>query len=1023
MGKTRASKSSPSLSEVKREGQFKQPTSQQNQNAVGGEEGQASNEGGVSAGGNRTPLIDSSSSMISDDECLKTYHGFTSIKDFNTALPSNFQERIVRGALQANGGTLPCFKCNKPFSTTSGLIGHVKICRKPIAVGVNLPKFSLTKTTKTPRSTPTSKKHLNACASIGSFEQLKAEPAIWLRLSQNEKLTVLKAFFPDKVECFSITSDISEICPTFTDYRKAIAHLDTCIRPMYFAYLDGRVEEFRQLDKKTKARYVREGMATNLQLPCLECGRFFTHQYGLIYHIERCNVDETKAPWRCYRCGYETTRALSYEHRNQPYCVERNQPPTVLTSAPFVMGALGDVNLRSGKALAKDENETVTINGVTKLAKDISAEEALSALLDPKNSLSAAPKRRRVFGAKASVSGGVIPENSTRASITGDGKLRFKFRKADTKGGFAGLAGYPRYLRQVQKSLDQWQNEVVELPYCSRLLDLQPSIWSSDSDSSLLPFTKKESVGFRIYEDYTQVNEENIPMACHRLRALNAVKLESCGEHVTIAYCGGPINAIRVAPNTITNESQLIDEEVVAVVTYPCEQTLVGKDMRNSDGFVQFWLHSSSDSGSKLRMWFVLKSNYGLIFDVQWLDRPRTSSDETLIGFVALSTAQGVILIYRLDTLSVPSSSAHPQSFPVVSPEPSIILEQQKNFFEKPNHENSISFAPPIHSIAWSARGNAQHIVGVNAAGAAVIWDLQRSLDAPHVLLDPTWSSPVTAAAFINGLEVALSFRERMVRVYNVRTYECSLEENTVRTAGSRVTSQPRLLPGFFAFQSEYFSTGDVPSNGVCFICTEAKSDGYFVLPLANKHELMTWDVTTSPVNAVVASCGLDGRLLLSANGRLVTFGSTMDYGFSVLKSALKITRRRVNEAETQNLEKPDGESEDLESVLGVPEGREPHTQACASYFTHEDTVQHLWLDISLNSDMQVAPKLRTRLDYSALDLRIESLNCVATNNLSRSVVFTGGQAGLMFIRPCLVDDTQTTGGIDELFTVKPEPL
>lgn len=51
-----------------------------------------------------------------------------------------------------------------------------------------------------------------------------------------------------------------------------------------------RASEFRLLDKKVRARYVREGMAMCVQLPCIECGRLFTHHYGLLYHVERCNV-------------------------------------------------------------------------------------------------------------------------------------------------------------------------------------------------------------------------------------------------------------------------------------------------------------------------------------------------------------------------------------------------------------------------------------------------------------------------------------------------------------------------------------------------------------------------------------------------------------------------------------------------------------------------------------------------------------------------------------------------------------
>ncbi|KJH41983.1 zinc finger, C2H2 type [Dictyocaulus viviparus] len=967
MGKTRTPISSPSSSEGKRESE---------QNC--GEDGSTAN----------TVSVIGSSGSITDDDCLRTYANLTSLKEFNSALPTNFQERIITGAFHANGGTLPCFKCQKSLTTACGLIAHIKKCRKPVIERLKLPKFMLVKNaSKARRSKSFLKKQPNKTVAVPSLEKLKAEPSTWLHLDEDEKFGVLKTYFPDKVICFSVTSGSNE---------------------------DGRVDQFRLLDKKTRARYVREGMALNLQLPCLECGRSFTHQYGLIYHIDRCNVGDEKAPWKCPRCACQLTRALSHEHRKKCCYMERGHQPSGSTSTPSLVEELCDVNLKSGKSIIKETSEKAAINGAPKLIKNVSAEEAVNDVSDQKQTF-LAPKRRRVGGCKVSVSAGVIPENSTRASITEDGKIRFKFRKADTKGNFVGLAGYSRYLGQVRKSLEQWKKEVAALPYCSPLLEIQPSLWSTTFDTSLLLFSKKESIGFRIFETNKLVDEMNIPESCHRLPALKAVGLENGGETMTVAYCGGPINAIRVAPNSTPN-----DEEVVAVVTYPCERTLIGNDMRNSEGFVQFWLHSNSEQKSNINTWFILKSNYGLVFDVQWLDRPRSTSHETLIGFIALSTAQGVILIYRLDTTSVPITCDNTQNFPVVDPSPAIVLQQQKVLYDKSGNEISNSYPPPIHAIAWSAKDNAQYIVGVNAAGAAIIWDLQRSLDAPHVLLDPTWSSPVTAAVFINGFEVALSFRERLVRVYDVRSYECSLEENTVRTAGSRVSSQTRLFSGFFAFQSEYFASGDVPTNGVCFICTEAKSHGYFVLPLANRHELMTWDVAASCTNAVVASCGVDGRLLLSANGRLVTFGSTMDYGFSVLRSSLTISRRRVCESEAESLKKLPIKSESLEGTSELTENRKDSPRACPSYTTHEETVQHLWLDISLKPDAQIR---RTRLDYSALDLRIESLNCVTTNNLPRAVVFTGGQAGLMFIRPCVIDASQTPVDVDKLFTTKSEPL
>ncbi|XGW22900.1 hypothetical protein V3C99_005267 [Haemonchus contortus] len=939
--------------------------------------------------------IDGSATQFSDIECLKTYSSMTSWQDFNNALPGVLQERLVRGAMGANGGSLPCFKCHKSLTSSLGLIMHLKRCRKSAKDPTNASESTKIPHPPAKRVRDRTKKNVNPIISVSSLQELKEEPSIWLRLDQNEKLDVLKTFFPSRVvECFAIQTT-SRKCPTFNDYKKAVAHLDSCIQPMYLTYVGERASEFRLLDKKTRARYVREGMAMCMQLPCIECGRLFTHHYGLLYHVERCNVSEDEMPWKCYRCSMHTTRAKSHEHLKECWGVDREEEAKELSSC-LVMGALGDVNLRSGKSILKDSDETIEIDGVPKLVSELSAEEALKSILGPKQSVLTPKKRRPLTGARASVSEGVIPEHSTRITISGDGKMRFKFRKADIKGGVAGMAGYPRYLDYVRKSNEKWNEEVSALPYCAHLSDIKPSVWKTLSNSTSLPYSNKESVGIRLFEQ-RHVDQQEIPDSCRRLRAFNTTELTNeRDESVTVAYCGGPINAIRIAPNTMPS-----GEEVVAVVTYPCETTLVGKNMRNADGLVQFWLHSSNEKGSSAIVpWFVLKSDYGLVFDVCWLDRPRLSPDDTLIGYFAVSTAQGVVLFYRLDTNTISSS----QGVPVVNPEPGLILRQPKNvFLDKPEDENSEQpFSPPIYALTWSAKSSAQYIVGVNAAGGAVIWDLQRSIDTPQVLLDSTWSSPVTAASFIGTYEVALAFRERLVRVYDVRSYECSLEENAVRTAGSRVTAQPRLFSGFFAFQSEYFATGDIPTNGVSFICTETKSGGYFVVPLGNRHGLMTWDVAASCVNATVASCGVDGRLLLSSNGRLVTFASPCDYGFSLMKSSLTLTRRRVSEPEAVNIETLFSKVEPHDDYNDHTNEKEaPVRRACLCYTTHDETLEHLWLDISLNSDVQT---YRNRLEYSALDLRIESLNCVATNQAARPFVFTGGQAGLMFIRPCVIE-------------------
>ncbi|VDO96139.1 unnamed protein product [Heligmosomoides polygyrus] len=607
-----------------------------------------------------------SDSHFTDLECLKIYCTLTSWQEFNNALPGIMHENFVRGSMRANGGTLPCFKCHRNFSSPLDIISHLRKCRKRVMKCIAetpVPELAGPHV----KRKPVAKRTINFDISVASLDELKHEPSLWLQLTPTEKLDVLKLIFPGRdVECFAIRPS-GQKCPTFNDYKRAIAHLDACVQPMYLTYVGERASEFRLLDKKVRARYVREGMAMCVQLPCIECGRLFTHHYGLLYHVERCNVSVDEMPWKCYRCGFQTKRSKSQEHLRDCWGSEREQQDAPQEPATPVMGTLGDVNLRSGKAILKEVDGVIEIGGVKKMVNEINAEEAIKSILGSNKSILTPRRRRSAGGGRASVSAGVIPETSTRLTVSGDGKMRFKFRKADAKAGVAGMSGYPRYLEQVQKSHELWREEVTALPYCSRLSDIQPAVWEATSNSSELPFASKESVGLRVHEEW-DVEHIDVPQSCRRIRCLSSTELfNETNESVTVAYCGGPINAIRVAPNTMSN-----GDDVVAVVTYPCEITLVGKDMRSADGFVQ------------------------------------------------------------LDTTTIPQKSPESTIVPVTA-EP--------------------TYPPPVHNLTWTSRDAAQYVVGVNAAGGAVIWDLQRSVDTPQVLLDPTWSSPVTYAVFVGEHE------------------------------------------------------------------------------------------------------------------------------------------------------------------------------------------------------------------------------------------------------------------------------
>ncbi|VDL83453.1 unnamed protein product [Nippostrongylus brasiliensis] len=380
--------------------------------------------------------------------------------------------------MRASGGFLPCFKCHRNIESPTELIVHLKRCRKRVTLAdILVPE---------PEETPAKKnkvvrpKSLNLSMSISSLDELKNEPALWLQLSHDEKLNLLKVLFPLKdIECFAIRTG-SKKCPIFNDYKKAAAHLDTCIQPMYLTYV----------------------------LPCVECGRLFTHHYGLLYHVERCNVAEDEMPWKCYRCSFQTTRANSNQHLKDCWTSQREQErkeAAEISESP-VIGGLSDVTLRGGKAI---------------LLTEINAEDAIKSLLGPNRTLVTPKRRRNVGGNRACIAAGVLPENSPRLTTSGDGKMRFKFRKADKKG-LAGMAAYPRYLDQVKRSHTMWEEEVSALPYCARLSEINCK------------------------------DHADIPVNCRRMKALSTTELRNeKNETVTVAYCGGPINAIRIAPNTM----------------------------------------------------------------------------------------------------------------------------------------------------------------------------------------------------------------------------------------------------------------------------------------------------------------------------------------------------------------------------------------------------------------------------------------------------------------------------------------
>ncbi|CAI4221453.1 unnamed protein product [Auanema sp. JU1783] len=815
---------------------------------------------------------------------------------------------------------------------------------------------------------------------LESLEMLKTEPSLWVRFSANDKCKALKRLYQEgPYNCFSIKDCNSEPCPLFTSINDAVEHCNNCIKPMYSTYSNGRASEFRALEKQLKSRYVKEALFASNQVECLSCPRMFSHHYGLLYHLDRCNVDIAERPWKCYKCGYTTTQDQSDLHL--AYCGLTEEELRIKKELDEMFENSGAARKEMYKAI----NEQMSIasqnaglnmspgDGENNL-EEIAAEKALEIILSTPSTIRSTRKRRH----PVSLSAGYIPPDSSRVRISNSGALRFRFRKSEITSNPPCISDWVRYTDFVLKSGMSTELEQSKETLCRTLREIKSGAWVAVYEHPRVHFDlEKSSLPFKEIKNASNVSEDCLPPGIKRLKVFETTSVrveEESDDFIYAGYAGGPIHTIEFAPNKLSE-----NEEVFVTLVYPSETDLITSTWKTDDGFCQFWklCYDSTTKRQSIKPWFVLRHDHGLLLTATWLDR-KNKTDESLIGYLALGTSQGTVLIYRVSSESVNTGSAN--YVPVVFYEPDIVLSIENRLLNTENSllemsgmlEEEMSFQPPILRLAWCSQGPAQYVCASNAAGEIVTWNLLESFKEPYILKDLEWGSPAVDVCFQKGYELAVAFRERLIRVYDVTNWECVLEEATVRTAGSRVMSEPRCFPGLIAFQSEYAACGDTQATALAYISSDVQSQGYFVVPLANSHFLQTFDVSVSTINGIVASCGADGQLHVSANGKMAANLSIIDCAFSLKKTSLSLTRRRLTKVQ------------DLKNAV-IKE----------SIISHKDICENLWLEIRAD-----VPKEGKDVEYAAIDTRVESLNAIGTNKFSKSTVITGGQAGLLFCRP-----------------------
>ncbi|KAF1769687.1 hypothetical protein GCK72_001504 [Caenorhabditis remanei] len=861
------------------------------------------------------------------EECAQKFDSFVTKEDFfATIAPEEVSRFMTKAVAGKNGGLVRCMVCSREYATGSGILFHLKKCS------------------------------LTEVEVDEDVEKYRNSPILWLKVSQKEE--TLEKIVGKNYSCFSHGCSKS-----FKTAKSLINHLDACVRAGYWTFSD-RPDEFRKLDKKPKNLYVKEALAAgNGKVACFLCGRIYSHTHGLLYHIDRCQVEEADQPWKCYRCGFEAKRPDAEAHL-----------------------------LECGR-----QTETKLI--------DSKMEAAVLSFLnntDDPDAATPSTKRRRTVG------------GAPRVTARKDGSTLFRFRKSTVNRSFNGIvtrADQQCYEETCRTIFENWKLESDTVAFSNRLQNIPSAEWTPE-------FLDESSQFYRIFQNRQSVTictgkseglQSTIPPGI-RLNTRESVYLEK-GEsesdlNTTVAYCGAPINGIQVAPGK-TSEG----DDVICVTTFANET-----NFESDSSVVQFWKHrlitedDSIDQKSQMELWFLLHiPHHGTILSMTWLQK-YDSTEAGLIGFVAFATSIGRVLIYRIDEtiLKAESSSSSESVSVITNVEPHLILTLPKspesssqtseddflNATVKIEGEEMIipikfdESIVPIVKISWSGHSGGGNLAGITGLGAIAIWNLDGELNEPRIHLDESWQSPPTDISFLNYDHLVVGFKERLVKVVNIDSWDVKLEENTMKTAGARVHTDSRIVHSFFTFQSEYTSFPYTQATGVSYVNMDLDSMNLFLIPTGNTHQLMTWEVAMCAPLGTLLSCGVDGRLLASASGRLL---KNNHLPFFANRNLIALKRCRVLKEE--DLIVPKMEESETSASKSSEKQKEPLEE---SLVNHDEVCQKMWLEVAFDEPFE--PK---RVELSCRDQRIESLNCVdATTNSEFPVAFTGGEAGLLFAVP-----------------------
>ncbi|MFH4978856.1 hypothetical protein AB6A40_005565 [Gnathostoma spinigerum] len=946
--------------------------------------------------------------VTNETSALLRYKAFKSSREFlATHNHTELLERIFKSR-EARKIVCPNEGCGTQFLAVRTALAHMRNC----TIGFKAPIMGVVPNYKRARL-------LVVPHQYDKYADYRDHPGDWAIIPLKEK----KRLISEAAEYAKggLLPCINPKCRVKSVTGELDAHITKCCLPEYFQYM-GHIKEFRKMDRKVQSRMVREGIAFLNRMPCLnrdsmKCEASYSHAHGLLYHLDRCGLRDEERPWKCYRCGYLSTVFLSREHLKECNDYDGNE--------------VGEEMDEEDELVDGQDNEASGISGEGDQAHpDGRSERRLK-----RQKLKMLKKKQKPFHCVASIARGEVPDESSRTSIS-SGRKRYKFKSLDSAAAAPTSYDRQKYQLAVEKAENIFNKNRDDEELCKQLLDLRVSLdsWirvtSEDRSEFLnemlarcsiplcLPRPKSEDSATPSVEQASSGNDmdaqnqeeteektmgfaeliemgppERLPIFQprsfkHPLNTSEATQSFSGKMDVVegcTAFCGGPISTIQCCPRQLEN-----GRECVAVTVLQDHENGWPSEPDNRTDYVQFWSFLKEGRRVAAEILFIMEVKRGMVLCTIWCPSLRHTvgaetkqeRKSTLIGMLAVGTVNGSVDIYGIPA-SIASITGTPNDPCVWQTEPNLTLQSPQCCFDA-----------PIISVAWNEYNGSSKIAAVSVSGEVLLWNLDGIAIEAVTIFEDTWVSPPAAVAFAEKDQLAVSFREKMLRLYDLSTNECIIEENTPRTAGVKVASCQRLFPGIISYDGDCITMNGRQLLIACYITMDTAKTGFFVVPIANRHEVATWDVAICPRTGLILTAGADGRLKVSLNGRLSPREDKTDFVFNGCRTVISLKARKNVSTITQVEENQLDISTMQKNGTLASDDEEP--EPICTNLESASKMFKLDLIIGDNKTENSAP-----LSQYSLNLRLESLNRVSPSQVAGGISVCGGEAGILIFYPC----------------------